>query len=251
MFDLITGQATHTPRNQSLPILLSTAAHVVVVGLLVVLPLLYITDQLPEMPTMMAFVAAPPAPPPPPPPPLAAKKAPETPPPATPAAPGQLVAPVEAPPSVEPEPATNVGEGEDGVEGGVEGGVAGGVAGGIVGGLPDAPPPPPPPVPAEPRAPIRTGGKVGTPALVYRVEPKYPLMLAQAKVQGIVILEAIVGEDGTVTDLKVLRSVHQLLDREALAAVRQWRYEPLTLNGIPVRFVLTVTLSFTLTDPRG
>ncbi len=250
MFDLITGHATHTPRNQTVPILVATAAHVVVVGLLVVLPLLYISDQLPEMPTMMAFVAAPPAPPPPPPPPMAAKKAPATPPRAAPPAPGQLVAPVEAPPSVEPEPAANVGsEGEDGVPGGVEGGVPGGVAGGIVGGLPEAPPPPPPP--AAPRAPMRTGGQIRTPALIYRVEPKYPLMLSQAHVQGIVILEAIVGEDGTVTDVKVLRSVHTILDREALAAVRQWRYEPLTLNGIPVRFVLTVTLSFSLTDSKS
>ena len=78
-----------------------------------------------------------------------------------------------------------------------------------------------------------------------------PADAVAAHVQGIVILEATIGEDGTVAELKVLRSVHPLLDREALAAVRQWRYEPLTLNGIPVRFLLTVTLSITLTDPTS
>ena len=61
-----------------------------------------------------------------------------------------------------------------------------------------------------------------------------------------VILEAIVDRDGTVAELKVLRSAGVLLDREALLAVRQWRYKPLLLNGIRERFILTVTLSFHL-----
>jgi TonB family protein len=61
-----------------------------------------------------------------------------------------------------------------------------------------------------------------------------------------VILEAIIDRDGTVAEVKVLRSAGVLLDREALIAVRQWRYTPLVLNGIRERFVLTVTLSFNL-----
>jgi TonB family protein len=55
-----------------------------------------------------------------------------------------------------------------------------------------------------------------------------------------------VDEEGKVVEVKVLRSAHKLLDRQAEMAVRQWRYSPLVLNGIRERFVLTVTLSFRL-----
>ena len=249
MFDLITGRVTHLPRNQGLPLVVSMAGQVTLVGLVIVLPLLWVADQLPEMPTMMAFVAAPPVPPPPPPPPApvaAARKAPT--PPATPPAPGQLVAPIEAPQAIEAEPAASE---DEGVPGGVEGGIPGGVVGGVVGGLPEPlpPPPPPPPEPARPAGPVRLGGKLQTPALVRRVEPSYPPFLANARIHGVVILEAIISEEGAVTDVKVLRSVHPLLDREAMVAVRQWRYSPLLLNGTRVPFILTVTLSFSLQEP--
>ena len=127
--------------------------------------------------------------------------------------------------------------------GGVEGGIPGGVVGGVVGGLPDVPAPPPPP---PQRGPIRTGGQIETPELVHRVEPYYPPVAVAAHLEGIVILEAIVDRDGTVAELKVLRSGGVLLDREALLAVRQWRYKPLLLNGQRERFILTVTLSFHL-----
>jgi protein TonB len=154
----------------------------------------------------------------------------------------ELVAPVEAPKTIEPEPA-----GEDldeGVPGGVEGGVPGGIVGGVIGGLPEPPPPPPPP-PAV-RGPIRIGGQIQAPTLVRRVEPFYPPTAVDARLQGIVILEAIVDRDGSVAEVKVLRSASPLLDREALLAVKQWRYSPLVLNGIRERFVLTVTLTFSL-----
>jgi protein TonB len=125
------------------------------------------------------------------------------------------------------------------------------VVGGVVGGLPDAPlPPPPPPAPA-PRAPVRIGGQIQAPALLHRVEPIYPPFAVNAHLQGVVILEALVDEDGTVAEVKVLRSPNALLDNAALTAVRQWRYSPLLLNGIRTRFVLTVVLSFYLTDPKG
>jgi protein TonB len=64
--------------------------------------------------------------------------------------------------------------------------------------------------------------------------------------QGIVILEALVDREGIVTDVKVLRSAGPILDRQALAAVSQWRYSPLLRNGQRERFVLTVTLSFSV-----
>jgi protein TonB len=135
-------------------------------------------------------------------------------------------------------------EGEEGVPGGVEGGNPGGVIGGVLGGLVTEIPPPPPP--AAPRAPVRTGGNIQPPALITRVEPVYPPMAVQAFMRGTAILEATVNEDGTVDDVRVLRSAGKLLDKAALDAVKQWRYEPLLLNGIRTRFILTVVLTFNL-----
>jgi protein TonB len=189
---------------------------------------------------MLAFVAVPPPPPPPPPPPAPAK--PKPPSEARPATTHkELVAPIEEPSKIPPLPDD---EGVDfGVPGGVEGGIPGGVIGGVVGGLPEAPPPPPP-VPE--RRPIRVGGQINPPQLVRRIEPDYPQFAVDARLHGVVILEAIVDEEGKVVEVKVLRSAHKLLDRQAEMAVRQWRYSPLVLNGIRERFVLTVTLSFRL-----
>lgn len=94
-------------------------------------------------------------------------------------------------------------------------------------------------------APIRVGGEVRAPALVERVEPVYPPAAAAMGLEGRVILEAIVDEDGRVVDLKVLRS-GGVFDRPALEAVRYWRYSPVLLNGRPVKFILTVVVSFAL-----
>ena len=167
---------------------------------------------------------------------------------------GTFAAPIEAPTRVAPEAGIDRGF-EGGVPGGVEGGVPGGVLGGIIGGLPsDIPPPPPPPpplTPPAPRAPIRIGGgDLQAPALLHRVEPIYPDIAVRAHVEGLVILEAVVDRDGHVEDVRVLRSM-PLLDRAALDAVRQWRYSPLLLNGKPERFVLTVVVSFRLSDRNG
>ena len=159
-------------------------------------------------------------------------------------------APVDAPTTIQDEEAPIEAATDDGVPGGVEGGVPGGVVGGIVGGLlttalPPPPPPPPPPAPPVERAPVRIGGELTAPALLERVEPDYPPLAVRAQVKGVVILEAVVDRDGSVEDVRVLRSI-PLLDSAAVAAVRKWRYSPLLLNGKPERFVLTVTVSFSL-----
>ena len=246
MFDLITGEAKHLPSHPALPLVISTTLQAMVIGSIVAVPLLFLADRLPEVPTMMAFVADVPAPPPPPPPPAPrARKPPAS---ARPAPASGQLAPLEAPERIEPQ-AVSEESFDEGAEGGVEGGVPGGVAGGVVGGLPDAPPPPPP-APA-PRAPVRVGGQIQTPALLHRVEPVYPPFAVNAHLQGVVILEALVDEDGSVAEVKVLRSATALLDNAALVAVRQWRYSPLLLNGIRTRFVLTVVLSFNLTESSG
>ena len=88
--------------------------------------------------------------------------------------------------------------------------------------------------------------QITQPALIKRVEPEYPPLAVKAHIQGVVILEATVGEDGNVVDVKLLRPANPLLDREAAIAVRQWRYTPVVLNGTRVPFILTVTLSFSL-----
>jgi protein TonB len=145
---------------------------------------------------------------------------------------------------VEPAEPLPVDEGAaGGLDGRVEGGVPGGIVGGIVGGLPEPPPSPPPP--AE-RPPIRIGGKVEAPALLHRVNPVYPPIAVSARLQGIVILEALVERDGTVADVKVLRSAGAVLDTQAQIALKKWRYSPLVLNGVRERFVLTVILSFSV-----
>ncbi|HEY7189452.1 MAG TPA: TonB family protein [Vicinamibacterales bacterium] len=242
MFDLITGEAKHLPRHATFPILVSTTAQVLVVGSLIAIPILLVTDTVPEIPTMMAFVADVPPPPPPPPPPAPAAPKPA----ATPAAAAAVnpaAAPVEPPKEIAAERPSDEGI-NDGVPGGVEGGVPGGILGGVVGGLPEAPPPPPPP-PVQ-RGPIRIGGQIKAPALVKRIEPAYPPIAVSAHLEGVVILEAIVDREGKVNEVTLLRSLHPLLDREAELAVKQWRYSPLVLNGIAERFVVTVTLSFHL-----
>lgn len=243
MFDLITGKAVHIPRRQTGPMVLSIAAEAAAVGLIALTSLVVVTQQVPELPSMMAFVAAPPPPAPPPPPPAPAPRA--TPPAARPTpTTGAFAAPVEAPARIEPE--VGLDAGEEGVPGGVEGGVPGGVLGGIVGGLPeDTPPPPPPPPPPAPRGPVRVGGEIKAPALLYRVEPVYPAMALAANMSGTVILEATVDRDGSVQDVRVV-SKQSPFDRAALMAVNQWRYSPLLLNGKPERFILTVVLTFRL-----
>ena len=77
--------------------------------------------------------------------------------------------------------------------------------------------------------------------------PVYPAFAQAAKVEGMVILEAVVNERGVVERLKVLRST-PLLDAAAIEAVRKWRYTPTLLNGTPVSVLMTITVNFTLHD---
>jgi protein TonB len=104
--------------------------------------------------------------------------------------------------------------------------------------------PPPPPTP--PKV-YRTGGAIREPRKIYHVAPVYPEIARAARVEGLVILEATIDERGVVTGARVLRS-EPLLDGAALAALKQWRYTPTLLNGIPVRVLMTVTFRFSLGD---
>ena len=108
----------------------------------------------------------------------------------------------------------------------------------------DVPEPPPPPTP-KPSTPIRAGGAIHRPQRIRDVAPVYPSIARTARVEGTVILDAVIGEDGRVRNLRVLRSI-PLLDQAAIDAVRQWLFTPTLLNGEPVPVVMTVTVTFTL-----
>lgn len=109
----------------------------------------------------------------------------------------------------------------------------------------------PPPAPSAsrepepPRPPIRVGSVLRAPQKVHHVAPIYPAIAQAARVSGTVILEALIAEDGSVRDVKVLRS-KPLLDDAAVDAVRQWRFTPTLLNGVPVQVIMSVTVTFTL-----
>jgi len=121
------------------------------------------------------------------------------------------------------------------------------------GGTPQSAPPPPPPPPPDTRtdAPpwasgaLRIGGAVLAPVKTKHVPPIYPEMAMSAKVQGVVILEALIGVNGKVTNARVVRSV-PALDQAALDAVMQWEFTPTRLNGQPAPVLMTVTVQFTL-----
>lgn len=92
-------------------------------------------------------------------------------------------------------------------------------------------------------APVRLGGNVGPPLKTYDVKPAYPADALAAKLEGIVIIEATIDCNGNVADAQLLRGV-PLLNDVAMDAVRQWKYTPTLLNGVPVPVKMTVTVTF-------
>ena len=98
--------------------------------------------------------------------------------------------------------------------------------------------------------PFRIGDGIRSPAKIVNVNPVYPPEAREARVQGVVILEATISRTGEVSDVEVLRSV-PLLDEAAVAAVRQWRYEPTLVDGEPVSILMTVTMNFQLRDDEA
>jgi len=226
-----TGQAKTWP--------ISFLLHSLIAAAIIIIPLLQ-GGLLPEPASAVkAFFVEPmsaPAPPPPPPPPAPARPTPRVEPKPVVVDTNQFVAPVEVPQEIMPEDGLDLGV-DGGVVGGVEGGVPGGVVGGVVGGLPDAPPPP--------QQAIRVGGQIKEPKKLKHVNPTYPDIAKQARVQGVVILECTISPQGKVSDVKVLRGI-PLLDQAAIDAVKQWVYTPTLLNGVPVPVIMTVTVNFKL-----
>jgi protein TonB len=112
-------------------------------------------------------------------------------------------------------------------------------------GIPMAAPPPPPPPPGWATGALRVGGNVKMPVKTKHVAAVYPPIAQSARVQGVVIVEMIVGGDGKVQDARILRSI-PLLDQAALDSVKQWEFTPTLLNGSPVPVIMTATVQFTL-----
>jgi len=211
-------------------IALSIVAHAIAVCAAIIAPLLA-TDELPAPRTATEFVQVVPVAPPPPPPAPRTSTQPTAPPRAD-------AAPLSVPDGIAPERPIELANDTPPVDGGI---ISFGDCRNC--GIADAaPPPPPPPPPAEIR---HVGGDIKPPRKIVDVAPVYPPLARAARVEGIVILEAVIAEDGSVRDVRVLRSV-QLLDDAAADAVRQWRFTPTLLNGQPVPVVMTITVAFKL-----
>jgi protein TonB len=106
--------------------------------------------------------------------------------------------------------------------------------------IPDAPPA------AEPDRPLLVGGEVTEPVKIYTPPPRYTEIARRARIEGTVILEAIIEKDGTVTQAKVLKALPMGLDQAAVDAVTSWRFEPGTLRGAPVAVYYYLTVRFEL-----
>lgn len=106
-------------------------------------------------------------------------------------------------------------------------------------------PPPPPPTPKPAQTLIRAGQGVREPKRISGAPPEYPSIAREAHLEGTVILEAVINEQGEVGRIRVLRSA-PLFEQAAVNAVEQWRYTPTLLNGAPVSVLMTITVNFTL-----
>jgi protein TonB len=212
----------------------------VLVGIMVLLPLLF-TDALPKA-QLMTFLVTPPPPPPPPPPPAAVVHVVRQI--QTDIVNGQLRTPTKIPKKVEiikedaaPPPVMA------GIVGGVPGGVPGGQMGGVIGGIISSTPVAVPKIATPQRVRVSQGVTQGL--LIRRVQPNYPALARQARIQGSVILQAQISKTGDIENLTLV-SGHPMLAPAAIEAVKQWKYKPYILNGEPVEVDTQVTVNFTL-----
>jgi protein TonB len=103
-------------------------------------------------------------------------------------------------------------------------------------------------LPENPPGPLRVGGDVKAPIKVKQIPPVYPELARKARIQGVVIVEAVIDREGNVIRAKVLRSpgAHFGFDQAAIDAVKQWKFKPGTQNGKPVDVIFTLTVIFKL-----
>jgi periplasmic protein TonB len=218
----------------------SLILQLVLLAAVIIIPL-YHTELLPKRETL-TMLYAPPSPPPPP----AAANATRlrTPTRTSTYRPTSIGLPSPKPMTQEAPPTSTVG----GVIGGVPGGVIGGVPGGVLGNVLDraASAPVLAKTPkATPVKRVRLAQRVVEANLIHDVAPTYPSVAGRDRVEGTVVLWAVIGKDGTVQDVRV-ESGLPVLAQAAIDAVKQWRYKPYLLNGEPVEVDSHITINFTL-----
>jgi protein TonB len=225
--------------------LLSFVLQMLLLCVLILIPLIY-TDALPKQ-QLMTFLVAPPPPPPPPPPaaatPVKVVKAIQSD-----LDQGQLRTPTKIPQKVAmikeedtPPPSAGVAGVVGGVPGGVPGGQMGGVIGGIISSVPQTANVPKIATPQR----IRVSQGVSQGLLIHQVRPTYPPLARQARIQGSVVLQAVISKTGGIENLHLV-SGHPMLAPAAIEAVKQWKYKPYFLNGEPVEVETQITVNFTL-----
>ncbi len=228
----------------------SFGIHFAILAVLLILPL-YFTAGLDSEKVNLTFLAAPATPlAAPPPAPMISPVAPRPvrTAPARVFSPGHLTAPsfvpkvvATAPSSAAPPPDESL----EAVPGGIPGGQEGGVLGGMLGGALKTVSVPAAPVAAGPISPVRVGGAVKPPRLLYGPAPEYPALAKLSHLSGVVIIEAVIDEHGKVTGMRLI-SGHPLLVPSALNAVSKRMYEPTVVDGEPTPINLRVEVGFSL-----
>jgi protein TonB len=222
--------------------LVSFALEFMIIGVMVLIPLIF-TEALPKGQMMFLLVAPPP--PPPPPPPAAApvhvvKQV------QTDIVNGELRTPTKIPKKVEmikEDEAPPPSMAATGVVGGVPGGVPGGSMGGVIGSVLSGTPVAVPKIATPQRVRVSSGVVSGL--LLRKVQPNYPPLARQARIQGVVVLQAQISKEGSIENLQLI-SGHPMLAPAAIEAVKQWKYKPYLLNGEPVEVETQVQVNFTL-----
>ncbi len=222
--------------------IVSFAIQIMIIGVMVLIPLIF-TEALPKGQMMFLLVAPPPPPPPPPPA----------------AAPVHVVKQIQSdiingelrtPTKIPKKVLENLKEDEappqmavTGVVGGVPGGVPGGSMGGVIGSVLSSTPVAVPKIATPQRVRVSLGVSQGL--LIRKVPPSYPPLARQARIQGVVILQAQISKEGNIQNLQLI-SGHPMLAPAAIEAVKQWKYKPYLLNGEPVEVDTQVQVNFTL-----
>ncbi len=214
---------------------------IIAIGIMVLLPLIF-TEALPKQLSMMTLTAPPPPPPPPPPAAAPVKIVKQI---QTDIVNGALRTPTKIPQKIQmiKEEEAPPQMAATGVVGGVPGGIPGGQMGGVIGGIISSTPVAVPKVATPQR--VRVSAGVTSGLLVKRVQPNYPPLARQARIQGTVVLHAQISKDGAIQGLTLI-SGHPMLAPAAIDAVKQWKYKPYLLNGEPVEVDTEVQVNFTL-----
>jgi protein TonB len=211
-----------------------------IIGVMVLIPLIF-TEALPKG-QMMFLLVAPPPPPPPPPPAAAVVHVKQI---QTDIVNGELRTPTKIPQKVKmiQEDEAPPAMATTGVVGGVPGGVPGGSMGGVMGSILSATPVAVPKIATPTRVRVSLGVSQGL--LIRKVPPAYPPLARQARIQGVVVLQAQISKEGNIQNLQLI-SGHPMLAPAAIEAVKQWKYKPYLLNGEPVEVDTQVQVNFTL-----